>query len=510
MSLNGLNILQGERLTKKELVERLIRMNVTFNENISQKSYYVDKYNEHIQNITKQVMIIDKLISDDTEEKNLLALRKERRNNMINADIDGLNSKNSKFLISRDQVNYRKAQVPLVNTSHSSKQGYQIDNELGLKERFNKGIIEEKQLTFEFKPKPAKGIQPEVNSKDLIRLKHNTLILHDKYDNQIPFNAVNTNLDKNDKSVSSNIYHINNSLNNLEINKPLNLNNKKDNISIPVQSIIPENSIRFQKKQTNKHQTTNTFPNYENNSNEQTINMSNNYGKDHQVKTSITISQKNNQSSIINKKSSDDIFKYAIIALGAGVLLTGGYYCIKYNYNLLSFSNKIRAISKTQFTSTQTSFKSFFSVIFNKLNGSKTFISSSLYSLLCWLGLCLLSYGKKYFWANIYYFLGMFVFKIVSFYLWKQIKKRQIVKAIFVKIKQELLKISNESDDIYAGLTESDIIKKYFSEYGYTEIEFQNEIMPKLRDLRAKDDSIKEFDERINGKIQRLWQWSFH
>lgn len=104
----------------------------------------------------------------------------------------------------------------------------------------------------------------------------------------------------------------------------------------------------------------------------------------------------------------------------------------------------------------------------------------------------------------------MLMIKLLSYYFWKKLKNSRDIKKIFAEIKEELKRICKESDDVYSGLTESDIIKKYAYVYGYTEIQFQRQIMPKLRTMREKDESIKEFEEIINGKIQRLWQWSFY
>ena len=58
------------------------------------------------------------------------------------------------------------------------------------------------------------------------------------------------------------------------------------------------------------------------------------------------------------------------------------------------------------------------------------------------------------------------------------------------------------------GITEGEIINSYSIRYNITFNDFNRNYMPQLRELRKRNNNIKEKEEIINGYKQMYWYWN--
>ena len=94
-------------------------------------------------------------------------------------------------------------------------------------------------------------------------------------------------------------------------------------------------------------------------------------------------------------------------------------------------------------------------------------------------------------------------------YLVKIYKKWKLIKEIFDDIKSRLIEIYNTNiNNGVIGITEAEIINSYSIRYNITFNDFNRNYMPQLRELRKKNDNIKEKEEIINGYKQIYWYWN--
>jgi len=85
--------------------------------------------------------------------------------------------------------------------------------------------------------------------------------------------------------------------------------------------------------------------------------------------------------------------------------------------------------------------------------------------------------------------------------------KKSLAKKIYEKIKSAL-KAAQTNDNLDHGFTEEQIVSIYANEANMSESEFKNKILPLLKELRRKDQNVREFEKYAGGKYKLAWQWS--
>ena len=121
----------------------------------------------------------------------------------------------------------------------------------------------------------------------------------------------------------------------------------------------------------------------------------------------------------------------------------------------------------------------------------------------------ILKFIKKLCWDYLFYTLPFVVINFGIRYLVKRYKKWKLIKEIFDDIKSRLIEIYNTNiNNGVIGITEAEIINSYSIRYNITFNDFNRNYMPQLRELRKKNDNIKEKEEIINGYKQIYWYWN--
>ena len=116
---------------------------------------------------------------------------------------------------------------------------------------------------------------------------------------------------------------------------------------------------------------------------------------------------------------------------------------------------------------------------------------------------------KKLCWDYLYYPLPFVIFYFGIHYLKQIIKKKKLIKEIFNDIKSRLIEMYNtNATHRVMGITEGEIINSYSIRYNITFNDFNRNYMPQLRELRKRNNNIKEKEEIINGYKQMYWYWN--
>ena len=94
----------------------------------------------------------------------------------------------------------------------------------------------------------------------------------------------------------------------------------------------------------------------------------------------------------------------------------------------------------------------------------------------------------------------------VFYFIYKKRKTDSLVRKIFDDIKNELRSLKrnipeNNEEEACKGINEFQIIQKYSEKYQMGHEEFRKTILPKLKQLRKRDSSVKIAETRKNGQF---------
>ena len=83
--------------------------------------------------------------------------------------------------------------------------------------------------------------------------------------------------------------------------------------------------------------------------------------------------------------------------------------------------------------------------------------------------------------------------------------KKKTATRIYERIR-ETLRSHYNAENIEHGLSIDQIISIFSKEFNISEADFKNILLPILREMRKKDNFVREFQKRNNGKLS--WQWN--
>ena len=72
-----LNLLEGSKLTKNEIKRRLNKMMVPFNPELTQKTYFIEKYDNAVKDPEKRKWIQEEILKDNNQAQ-VLTLKRVR------------------------------------------------------------------------------------------------------------------------------------------------------------------------------------------------------------------------------------------------------------------------------------------------------------------------------------------------------------------------------------------------------------------------------------------------
>lgn len=428
------NYLSGENFTKNDLKKRLRKMNVDFNEVIPTKNYFVELYDNSLK-IEKNRKRIEKELQKD---KDILSQR--GKNKREKTKIKNIHSSNSK----EKSINLKTIRKITVIKIRRNKK-VNSNNKSESKEK------EEKIIDCCYKIHP---------SSEKIMLSSEKPRKEDK--------------EHSEKKQQQKLY----------ISPVKQTRFSMDNIALRDKEVSPFFTKNFFEVLLNHN--SKEFPNQ--------VKSTQNSDSINRGRMPITPPSKGNKGTIINggmniihlspSLPEKELKKIHNCLCSPFILLSSGFF-------LCAFGLGYYYISKLSF---YRSFSSLFEKV--EFTSVKDIFISSLASLKENLFSFLSNILKG---NNPYSFFILIILLIVGYFLYKNYKEKKIAKNVYVKVKKELKKINEIrftniefKGNPENGLSENEIVRKYSTENGMNEKNFECKVLPIMKKLRKKDVHIKE------------------
>lgn len=214
------------------------------------------------------------------------------------------------------------------------------------------------------------------------------------------------------------------------------------------------------------------------------------------------------------------IMKYLIVGTAASVIFLGIYKCISYSdhilpyfYNTEGSSIPIQQVIETNEGKVTDQQPSLIDNIKRPVKFVYDFVTRPGETLKGLIQNFFIYLVKDLVWNFIkghIWHIGLgFIMKTILYFSYKMYKDKQNVNLIFTEIKDKLKCVYQGCNKSFNdGLTEEEIIFEFSRKYNYTEEYFRRNIMPKLRERRKRDATLKEFESFVNGRLRLAWQWT--
>lgn len=469
-SKTNMSILTGEKLTKTELKQRLKEMEILFNEAIAEKQYYVNKYNEAIQQSKKTMMISFRIRNDaeDQSRKKKISLKRKKRTNEI---------KKEQMKLTTIILNSSGK-----DTSSQKKNDMRVSRFSLIKLPVNNSNVKKEDDT-----KPRRSI-----SQAIVKLKQeaNTEKAKDESEKELELKNVSSVKENGNES------EIDNNNNQISIDKLITSNEEIDNNVQGLETRSIDSHESLIKIDSNKEGC------ITNKVNDSTLKLDlNENGNGNGKEIKISLVPKLN---VINKGYKGLAFSFRI-----GTFIAGMYYSLKTYFNKRNLIGFIKYKDKNSYN--QQSANSFPEIISNALQKIIE-ISKYVFNPQKILIACVLSnvanVGHAMFFDHLKNTLIISALLIGIYFLWKRYQNKKKIMNIFNDIKSTIKLLHDQKRDCNAGISEEEIISKYAPNNNYSDSYFKSTIMPILKSYRIKDENVKEFELYSNGKTKRYWQWS--